>query len=132
MRTSTWQASRLADAGRLPEAVSAYQEVVKADGSVAAAWDRLAELLIESRRLKEASDALASLLRLYPEETRVAAADARLAAPTMPSGPLDRAVLAAAVWTALGEKTKAADVRNAARKSVGDAAMRKAEAAFRK
>jgi hypothetical protein len=35
------------------------------------------------------------------------------------------------VWTSIGEKAKAAEVRVAARKAVGDAALRKAEASFR-
>jgi choline-sulfatase len=124
-----WRASAAAAAGRVPEAISAYQEVVKADSSVAAAWDRLAALLLEAGRLKEAAGALTSLLRLYPEEARVAAAEARLQ-PLATATPVaaDRAMLAASVWTALGEKARAADVRAATRKAVGDAAVRKAEA----
>lgn len=127
-----WQASRLAAAGKLPEAIAAYQGVVKADPLLAAAWDRLATLLLDADRLKEAGVALTGLIRLYPEETRVAAAEARLQSLTG-GAPVaaDRAVLAASVWTALGEKAKATDVRNAARKTAGDAAIRKAEAALR-
>jgi hypothetical protein len=39
--------------------------------------------------------------------------------------------LAASVWTSIGEKAKAAEVRAAGRKAVGEAALRKAEAGFR-
>jgi choline-sulfatase len=131
-----WQASSLAAAGRAPEAIAAYQEVVRADPSLAIAWDRLAALLLDAGRLKEAGAAITSLLRLYPEEARVAAAEARLqgllaGGTPAPLPSADRAALAASVWTALGEKARAADTRTAARKALGDAAWRKAEALLR-
>ncbi len=127
-----WQASRLAAAGKLPEGISAYQAVVKDDPSLAAAWERLATLLIDAGRLREAGEALTALIRLYPEDVRIAAAEARLQPLVAADAPPDRAVLAANVWTALGQKARAADVRAAARKAAGDAAVRKAEAALRK
>jgi len=127
-----WKASRLAADGRAADAISAYQQAVAADRALSPAWDRLASLLVDAGRLKEAAAAITAVVRLYPEEGRVAAADARLQ-PLMTATPLsaDRAALAASVWTALGEKTRAADVRAAARKAAGDAAVRKAEAAFK-
>jgi len=132
-----WRACSLAAAGNPAGAIAAYQDVVKSDPRLAIAWDRLAALLLEAGKLKEAGAALVSLLRLYPDEARVAAAEARLqgllaGGTPAPLPSADRAALAASVWTALGEKARAAEVRNAARKAVGDAAMRKAEAAFRK
>ena len=44
----------------------------------------------------------------------------------------DHYALALRLWTSLGEKARAADLRVAARKAVGDAALRKAEAAQRR
>jgi choline-sulfatase len=127
-----WRASRLAGEGKVPEAIVAYRDVVKDDPSLAAGWDRLASLLLDAGRLKEAAGALTSLLRLYPEEGRVAAAETRLR-PLTATSPVaaDRAILAATVWTALGEKSRAAEIRSATRKAVGDAAVRKAEAALK-
>jgi arylsulfatase A-like enzyme len=127
-----WRASRRAVEGRTAEAIATYQDTVKADKMLAPAWDRLAALLLDTGRLKEAGAALTSLIRLYPEEARAAAAEARLQ-PLLGTTPpsVDRAVLAASVWTALGEKAKAAEIRSAARKSAGEAAVRKAEAALK-
>ena len=126
-----WQAGRLAEAGKMAGAIAAYKEVVKADPSVAAAWERLAALLVEAGRFNEAGDALISLLGLFPDDARVAAAEARLQPLAAAESP-DRAMLAASVWAAIGEKGRAAEIRTATRKSAGDAAVRKAEAALRK
>lgn len=122
----------MADSGRNPEAISAFQQVVKADPSLAAAWERLSALLIDTGRLREAGDALVSLARLYPEDGRVAGMEPRLQSLAASPAPLERALLAATVWTALGEKPRAAEIRVAARKRVGEAAVRKTEAALRK
>jgi choline-sulfatase len=124
-----WRASRLAFEGKVPEAIVAYRDVVKDDPSLAAGWERLASLLLDTGRLKEAGGALTSLLRLYPDEGRVAAAEVRLQ-PLTAATPVaaDRSMLAASVWTALGEKARAAEIRTVTRKAVGDAAVRKAEA----
>ena len=73
-----WRASSLAIAGKPADAIAAYREVVRADPTLAIAWDRLAALLLDAGRLKEAGAAITSLLRLYPDEARVAAAEARL------------------------------------------------------
>ena len=53
-----WQACPLAIAGKPAEAIAAYQEVVKADPSLAIAWDRLAALLLDAGRLREAGAAI--------------------------------------------------------------------------
>ena len=127
-----WRACSLVIAGKPADAIAAYREVVRADPALAIAWDRLAALLLDAGRLKEAGAAITSLLRLYPDETRVAAAEARLQLLTAAApASADRAALAASVWTALGEKTRAADTRAAGRKAVGDAAWRKAETALK-
>jgi tetratricopeptide (TPR) repeat protein len=127
-----WEANGLAARDHTAEAIARYREALSDDPSLAAGWDRLAGLLVGSGRLKEAGEAVSSLLSLYPDDTRTAEADQRVqqalgAAPTA-----DQFAVAAAVWTSLGEKARASDVRSAARKAVGDAAMRKAEAGLKK
>ncbi len=125
-----WQASGLAAGGNVPGAVAKYQEVVFDDPSMAVAWDRLTTLLLESGRFKEAGEALTSLLRLYPESVRITEADQRVQQLLAATPTVDHYLLAARVWTALGEKTRGAEVRAAARKAHGDAAVRKAERAL--
>ena len=127
-----WEANGLATQGRAAEAIAMYREALSGDQALAAGWDRLSGLLAGSGRLREAAEALSSLLDLYPDATRTAEAEQRVqqalgAAPTA-----DQFAMAAAVWTSLGEKARASDVRSAARKAVGDAAMRKAEAGLKK
>jgi hypothetical protein len=82
-------------------------------------------------RFKEAARALASLIALYPEAARGDEAAQRLQRLMEPEPTAIHYVMAAAVWTSLGEKAKAAEVRAAARKAVGDAALQKADSSFR-
>ena len=127
-----FEAGRLAAQGRADEAITTYQSVVGETPSLAPGWDRLAALLVATGRFREAGDALTSLLKLYPEDARAAEADRRLQALLGPAPTAEQFAVAEAVWTSLGEKTRAADVRSAGRKAVGDGALRKAEAALRK
>jgi arylsulfatase A-like enzyme len=124
-------ASRLAAQGQADAAIDAFRTVVADAPSLAAGWDRLAGLLVARGRFKEAGDALTSLLKLYPEDGRAAEADRRLQTLLGPAPTADQFAMAAAVWMSLGEKARASDVRSAARKAVGDAAVRKAEAALK-
>jgi arylsulfatase A-like enzyme len=127
-----WQASSFSARGQTLEAIAKYREVVFDDPTLAVGWDRLVGLFVESGRFREAGEALSSLLGLYPEAARTAEADLRLQQVLGTTPTADRYVMAASVWSSLGEKTKAADVRAAARKTVGDAALRKADLSFRK
>jgi tetratricopeptide (TPR) repeat protein len=126
-----WQAHALAASGRTADAIARYGELVARDPGFAIGWDRLVDLLTASGRFKEAAGALSSLLALFPEADRAAEAEQRLQRVMGPEPTAAHYVLAAKVWTSLGEKAKAAEVRAAARKAVGDAALRKAEAGFR-
>lgn len=123
-----WQASGLAAGGNVSGAVAKFQEVVFDDPSMAVAWDRLTSLFLESGRFKEAGEALTSLLRLYPESVRMTEADRRTQQLLATAPTVEQYLVAARVWTALGEKARGAEVRAAARKAHGDAAIRKAEA----
>ncbi len=122
---------RLAAQGRTDAAIAELQAVTAAAPTLAAAWDRLAGLLVESGRFKNAAGALTSLLKLYPEDARAAEADRRLAALLGTEPTADLFAVASSVWTSLGEKGRAAELRSAARRAVGDAALRKAEAGLR-
>ncbi len=126
-----FEANRLAALGRANEAIAAYKSVVGDAPSLAAGWDRLAALLVAGGRFREAGDALTSLIKLYPEDGRAAEADRRLQAFLGPAPTAEQFAVAEAVWISLGEKARAADVRSAGRKAVGDGALRKAEAALR-
>jgi choline-sulfatase len=127
-----WQASELAEDGQAQAAVMAYRDALSGDPRLAAAWQRLATLLIEGGRVKEAADALVTLVKLSPEPSWVTVAEQRLEPLVAGPATVDRYLLAAAVWNALGEKARAADVRTTARKALGEATVRKAEAAFKK
>ena len=127
-----FEAGRLAARGQVDEAIAAYKSVVGEDPALAPGWDRLATLLVAEGRFGEAGDALTSLLKLYPEDGRDAEADRRIQALLGPSPAAGQFAVAEAVWASLGEKSRAADVRAAARKAVGDRALGKAEAALRK
>ena len=126
-----FEACGLAAQGRTDAAIADWRTVVAEAPSLASGWARLTDLLVAAGRFKEAGEALTSLLKLYPEDGRVAEADRRLQALLGPEPTADRFAMVAAVWTSLGEKARASDVRSAARKAVGDAALRKAEAALR-
>jgi arylsulfatase A-like enzyme len=126
-----WQATALAARGRAAEAAAKYAELVAADPGLAIGWARLADVLAADGRFKEAARALASLVALFPEAERVAEAEQRIPQLIGPEPTAAHYALAISVWTSLGEKAKAAEVRAAARKAVGDAALRKAQAAFR-
>jgi tetratricopeptide (TPR) repeat protein len=126
-----FEACGLAARGQTDAAIAAWRTVVTEAPTLASGWDRLADLLVAQGRFKEAGNALSALLKLYPDDTRAAEADRRLQAVLGPAPTADRFAMVAAVWTVLGEKARASDVRSAARKAVGDAAMRKAEAALR-
>jgi tetratricopeptide (TPR) repeat protein len=126
-----WQATALAARGRTAEAAAKYAELVAAEPGLAIGWARLADVLAAAGRLKDAARALSSLLALFPEAERAAEAGQRIQQMIGPEPTAAHYLLAIRVWTTLGEKAKAADVRAAARKAVGDAAFRKAEAAFR-
>jgi arylsulfatase A-like enzyme len=126
-----FEACRLAARGQADAAIDAFRTVLADAPSLAPAWDRLADLLVASARFQEAGDALTSLLKLYPEDGRTAEAERRLQALLGPAPTADRFAVVAAVFTSLGEKARASDVRSAARKAVGDAAMRKAAAALK-
>jgi choline-sulfatase len=126
-----WQANALAVRGRTDEAIGKYGEIVASDPGFAVGWDRLVELLAASGRFKEAAGDLSSLLALYPEAARLAEAEQRIQQVMGLAPTADHYVLAIRVWTSLGEKTKAAEVRATARKAVGDGALRKANANFR-
>jgi hypothetical protein len=127
-----WEASGLSARGRTAEAIAAYRDVISDDPSLAAGWDRMAGLLAESGRFREAGEALSSLLGLYPEATRSAEADQRLQQMLGTAPTADGYLLAASVWSSLGEKTRAIDMRAAARKAAADAALRKAVSSLRK
>ena len=127
-----FEAGRLAAQGRADEAITAYRSVVGEAPTLAPGWDRLEALLVAGGRFAEAGDALTSLLELYPEDGRAAEADRRLQALLGPTPTAEQFAVAEAVWSSLGEKARAADVRSAGRKAVGDAPLRKAEAALRK
>jgi hypothetical protein len=127
-----FEAGRLAAQGRVAEAIAAYRSVVGEAPSLAPGWDRLAALLVASGRFTEAGEALTSLLKLYPEDGREAEADRRIQALLGPSPAAEQFAVAEAVWISLGEKARAADIRTAGRKAVGDLALRKAETAIRK
>lgn len=126
------EACRLAARGQSDQAIAIYRAVVSGDPSLAAGWDRLVDVLVAGRQFKEAADALSLLLDLYPEADRTAEADRRLQSLLGPTPTADQFLMATTLWTSLGEKARASDVRSAARKAVGDATMRKAEAGFRK
>jgi len=126
-----WQATALAARGKTDAAAARYAEFVAADPGLAIGWARLTDVLAAAGRFKEAARALSSLLSLFPEAERVAEAEQRLQQIIGPEPTAAHYVLAIRVWTSIGEKAKAAEVRAAARKAVGDAAFRKAEAAFR-
>ena len=126
-----WQATALAARGKTDAAAARYAEFVAADPGLAIGWARLTDVLAAAGRFKEAARALSSLLSLFPEAERVAEAEQRLQQIIGPEPTAAHYVLAIRVWTSIGEKAKAAEVRAAARKAVGDAALRKAEAAFR-
>ncbi len=127
-----FEASRLEAQGRADEAIAAFRSVVGEAPSLAAGWDRLVALLVAAGRVSEAGEALTSLLKLYPEDGRAAEADRRLQALLGTTPTAEQFAVAESVWTSLGEKTRAADVRSAGRKAVGDAALRKAEAAVKR
>jgi hypothetical protein len=124
-------ACRMAADGRTEEAIAVLRGVVADAPSLAPGWDRLTALLVGDNRFKEAGESLASLLKLYPEDSRVAEADRRLQAFLGLAPTAERFAAAEAVWASLGEKARASDVRSAARKAVGDGALRKAEAALK-
>ena len=126
-----WQATALAARGQTDAAAARYAELVAADPGLAIGWARLTDVLAAAGRFKEAARALSSLVALFPEAERVAEAEQRIQQMIGPEPTAAHYVLAIRVWTSLGEKAKAAEVRAAARKAVGDAAFRKAEAAFR-
>ncbi len=126
-----WQATALAARGQAGEAAAKYAGLVAADPGLAIGWARLADTLAAAGRFKEAARALSSLVALFPEAERVAEAEQRIQQMIGPEPTAAHYALAISVWTSLGEKAKAADVRAAARKAVGDAALRKAEASFR-
>ena len=114
-----WQATALAARGQTAEAAARYAELVAADPGLAIGWARLADVLAAAGRFKEAARALSSLLALFPEAERVAEAEQRIQQMIGPEPTAAHYVLAIRVWTSLGEKAKAADVRAAARKAVG-------------
>jgi choline-sulfatase len=126
-----WQATELAARGQAGEAAAKYAELVAAEPELAIGWARLADTLAAAGRLKEAARALSALVALFPETERAAEAERRIQRMIAPEPTADHYALAISVWTSLGEKAKAADVKAAARKAVGDAALRKAEASFR-
>jgi choline-sulfatase len=126
-----WQATALAARGQSGEAAAKYAALVAADPALAIGWTRLADTLAAAGRFKEAARALSSLVALFPEAVRVAEAEQRIQQMIGPEPTAAHYALAISVWTSLGEKAKAGEVRAAARKAVGDAALRKAEASFR-
>ncbi len=126
-----WQATALAARGQAGEAAAKYAGLVAADPGLAIGWARLTDTLAAAGRFKEAARALSSLVALFPEAERVAEAEQRIQQMIGPELTAVHYALAISVWTSLGEKAKAAEVRAAARKAVGDAALRKAEASFR-
>jgi hypothetical protein len=127
-----FEAIRLADEGRADEAIAACQAVVAEAPTLAPAWDRLASLLAVRGRYREAGEALASLLALYPEDGRAAEADRRVRSLLGAEPTAEQFAVAVRVLSAVGEKARAAEVRAAGRKAVGDAALRRAEAALPK
>jgi choline-sulfatase len=126
-----WQAHAMAARGQTAEAIARYGELVARDPGFAPGWDRLVDLLLASGRFKEAAGALSSLLALFPEAARAAEAEQRLQQVIGPEPTAVHYAMAVKVWTSLGEKAKAAEVRAIARKAVGDGALRKVEAGFR-
>ena len=126
-----WQAHALAVRGQTAGAIARFGEIVASDPGFAAGWDRLVDLLIAGGRFKEAATALTALLGLYPEAARAAEAEARIQQVMGPEPTAVQYALAARVWTSLGDKAKATEVRAAARMAVGDLALRKADASFR-
>lgn len=126
-----FEGCRLLAEGRTADAVVALRAVVGEAPATAAGWDRLTAAFLAAGRFAEAGDALTSLLNLYPDDVRTAEADRRIQALLGEAPTAERFAVAASVWTALGEKVRAAELRAAARKAVGDAALRKAEAGLR-
>ena len=126
-----WQATALASGGQGEDAATKYSELVAAEPGLAIGWARLVDVQAAAGRYREAARALSALLALYPETERAAQAEQRLAQLTGPDPSAERHALAISVWTSIGEKAKAAEARAVARKAVGDAALRKAEATFR-
>jgi tetratricopeptide (TPR) repeat protein len=126
-----WQATALAARGQAAEAAAKYAELVAADPGLAIGWARLADTLAAAGRFKEAARALSSLVALFPEAERLTEAEQRIQQMIGPEPTAAEYALAINVWTSLGEKAKAAEIRTAARKAVGDAALRKAEASFK-
>jgi choline-sulfatase len=126
-----WQATALAARGQAGEAAAMYAGLVATDPGLSIGWARLADVLAAAGRFKEAARALSSLVALFPEAERVAEAEQRIQRVIGPEPTAAHYALAIAVWTSLGEKAKAAEIKAAARKAVGDAALRKAEASFR-
>jgi tetratricopeptide (TPR) repeat protein len=126
-----WQATALAARGQTAEAAAKYADLVAAEPGLSIGWARLVDVLAAAGRFKEASRALSSLVALFPEAERVAEAERRIQQMVGPEPTAAHYALAIRVWTSIGEKAKAAEVRAAGRKAVGDAALRKAEAAFR-
>jgi hypothetical protein len=127
-----FEACRLAAGGRTDEAIALLRAVVAEFPSLAAGWDRLTALLLARERFAEAGDALVSLLKLYPDAERAEQADRRVPSLLGPSPDAERFAAVEQVWTALGEKGKASSLRALARKTVGESALRKAEASLRK
>jgi len=114
------------------EAIAKYREAVTADPTAADAWEPLCQLLLDAGRLAEAGQALTTLATLYQEAGRPAETERVIASAVGDAPTADRYALAVKLWTSLGDKGRAIDLRTAARKAVGDAALRKAEAAQRK
>jgi arylsulfatase A-like enzyme len=127
-----WEATGLAARGRTAEAIAGYRDVLADDRSLAPAWDRLARLLVDAGQFREAGEALSTLLALYPDEARAAEADRRIGELLGATPTPGRYLVAIAAWKSIGDKAKAADLRASARKAVGEAALRKAEAAIGK
>ncbi len=127
-----FEANRLAADGRVDQAIAAYRLVVGAAPTLAPAWDRLAALLATNGRYREAGDALTSLLELYPEDGRAAEAGRRVQQLLGAEPTAEQFAVAENVMIAVGQKARAGELRAAGRKAVGDAALRRAEAAVRK
>lgn len=125
-------AARLAGGGRTDEAIAAYRDAVKLDPSATDAWEPLVDLLIARARFVDAADAVTSLATVYRDSARTDDFDRLMATMVGDTPTAERYALALKVWTTLGDKARVTDLRAAARKAVGDVALRKAEAALKR
>jgi arylsulfatase A-like enzyme len=125
-------AARLAGRRQVSDAVARYREVLAEDPSLVAGWEQLSGLLLADRRVREAGEALTRLTGLYRDAARETDIERTVQGLVAGSPTADEYALAIRLWTTLGDKPRAAELRTAARQAVGDPDLRRAEAALEK